>query len=92
MTVHKPTLGSTLECDGDLVVVIDRRWELDQIADVIEEHADEFDLPDEYHFDVATWFQHTADQFNSEDHIDIEGYWSPAGRGAESIDVAVVTW
>lgn len=91
MTVRKPALGTALETDGDLVVVIDRRWEPDQIADVIEEHAYKFDLPADYHFDVATWHYHTDEQKRTDGWcVECDTFWSPAGWGKTSIDVARV--
>lgn len=93
MSVWKPRPGTVLENDSDLVVVIDPGWEIDQIADAIEEHSHEFDVPADYHFDVATWRYHTAAQRRSDGRgVEYDTFWSPEGWGTTSIDVAVVTW
>ena len=86
-----PRPGTLLGNDCDLIVVVAQGWTDGQIRAAIARWADQVEdldpLTCEYALD--RWYYHTKDQADDTPG-DYDNYWSPEGRGASAVDVAVV--
>jgi len=82
-----------MEDEGDICVVIDPKWTVEQINAAFDRH-EYFDVttrPETHVHTIETLYYHTNHQkYRDCVGVDYDSYWSADGEGKSSITVALI--